>query len=78
MRGNLALGAAAVMMVMRFSAGLIQLRVVEHARAVKLGRKPEVTEQQKREAIKRRNQGEESLADITRSYNVSHSTISRL
>jgi hypothetical protein len=31
-----------------------------------------------REAIKRRDRGEESLADIGRSYNVSGATISRL
>jgi hypothetical protein len=33
---------------------------------------------QRREAIKRRDQGEESLADIGRSYSVSAATISRL
>ena len=76
MADNLALDAV-VMMVTRREAGLIHLRTVEHARAVKLGRKPEVTEHQKREAIKRRNQGE-TLADIARSYNVSPATISRL
>ncbi len=31
-----------------------------------------------REAIKRRDHGDETLEDIGRSYNVSHSTISRL
>jgi len=36
-----------------------------------------LTDHQKREAIKRRNQGE-TLADIARSYNVSPATISRL
>ncbi|MBV8096437.1 MAG: helix-turn-helix domain-containing protein, partial [Acetobacteraceae bacterium] len=35
------------------------------------------TPHQQREAIKRRDAGE-TLADIARSYNVSHSTISRL
>jgi DNA invertase Pin-like site-specific DNA recombinase len=44
------------------------------ARGVKLGRKPKLTDHQKREAIKRRNQGE-TLADIARSYNVSSAAI---
>jgi hypothetical protein len=39
-------------------------------------RKP--TPHQRREAIARRDTGDESLTDIARSYNVSHSTISRL
>jgi DNA invertase Pin-like site-specific DNA recombinase len=48
------------------------------ARGVKLGRKPKLTPRQQREAIKRRDRGEETLREIARSYNVSHSTISRL
>ena len=48
------------------------------ARGVKLGRKPKLTERQKREAIRRRDQNGETLREIARSYNVSHSTISRL
>jgi hypothetical protein len=36
-----------------------------------------MTEHQRHEAIKRRNAGE-PMRDIARSYNVSHSTISRL
>jgi hypothetical protein len=44
------------------------------ANGVKLGRKPKLTGHQRREAIKRRDAGR----DIARSYNVSHSTISRL
>jgi hypothetical protein len=32
----------------------------------------------RREAIARRDTGDETLTDIARSYNVSHSTISRL
>jgi DNA invertase Pin-like site-specific DNA recombinase len=47
-------------------------------RGVKLGRKPKLTERQKREAIRRRDQNGETLREIARSYNVSHSTISRL
>jgi hypothetical protein len=48
------------------------------ANAVKMGRKPKMTEHQKREAIRRRDGGEESLAEIGRSYNVSGWTILRL
>jgi DNA invertase Pin-like site-specific DNA recombinase len=48
------------------------------AKGVKLGRKPKLTEHQKREAIKRRDGGDETLAEIGRSYNVSGWTISRL
>lgn len=48
------------------------------ARGVKLGRKPKLTPHQMREAIKRREAGEETHADIGRSYNVSATTITRL
>jgi DNA invertase Pin-like site-specific DNA recombinase len=48
------------------------------ARGVKLGRKPKLTEHQKREAILRRDNNGEPVREIARSYNVSHSTISRL
>lgn len=48
------------------------------ARGVKLGPKPKLTPHQQREAIKRRERGDETLREIARSYNVSHSTISRL
>jgi DNA invertase Pin-like site-specific DNA recombinase len=47
------------------------------AKGIKFGRKPKLTEYQVAEAIKRRDAGE-ALADIGRSFNVSHSTISRL
>jgi DNA invertase Pin-like site-specific DNA recombinase len=47
------------------------------ARGVKMGRKPKLTPHQQREAIKRRDHGE-AVREIARSYNVSHSTISRL
>jgi len=43
-----------------------------------MGRPPKLTLHQQREATKRRERGEESLADIGRSYNVSGATISRL
>jgi DNA invertase Pin-like site-specific DNA recombinase len=65
-----------------FERELIRARTSEgRARAVangvKLGRKPKLTLHQKREAIKRRDAGD-ATRDIARSYNVSHSTISRL
>jgi hypothetical protein len=43
-----------------------------------MGRKPKLTAHQMREAIRRRDDGDETREDIGRSYNVSHSTISRL
>ena len=66
-----------------FERDLIRVRTGEgRARAVargqKMGRPPKLTPHQKREAIKRRDSGDESLADIGRSYNVSAATISRL
>jgi DNA invertase Pin-like site-specific DNA recombinase len=66
-----------------FERDLIRARTSEgreraKARGVKLGRKPKLTEHQKREAIRRRDHGDETTREIARSYNVSHSTISRL
>ena len=66
-----------------FERDLIRTRTGEgrkraKARGVKLGRKPKLTEHQKREAIRRRDRDGEPVREITRSYNVSHSTISRL
>ena len=46
-------------------------------RGVKFGRKPKLTLHQIKEALARKQRGE-AMADIGRSYNVSHSTISRL
>src|SRR3984893_8866654 len=65
-----------------FERDLIRARTGEgRARAVargqRMGRPFKLTDLQKHEAIKRRNQGE-TLADIARSYNVSPATISRL
>lgn len=65
-----------------FERELIRARTGEgreraKARGVKLGRKPKLTRHQKDEAIARRQAGE-ALTEIARSYNVSHSTISRL
>jgi DNA invertase Pin-like site-specific DNA recombinase len=66
-----------------FERDLIRTRTGEgreraKARGVKLGRKPKLTEHQKREAIRRRDEDGETVREIARSYNVSHSTISRL
>ena len=60
-----------------FERDLIRARTSE-ARGVKMGRPPKLTPHQQQEAIKRRDHGEETLADIGRSYNVSAATISRL
>jgi DNA invertase Pin-like site-specific DNA recombinase len=65
-----------------FERELIRARTGEDrerakARGVRLGRKPKLTLHQVREALARRDAGE-SLTEIGRSYNVSHSTISRL
>jgi DNA invertase Pin-like site-specific DNA recombinase len=46
-------------------------------RGVRFGRKPKLTQFQVTEALRRKAEGE-ALADIGRSYGVSHSTISRL
>ena len=66
-----------------FERDLIRARTGEGraravARGVRLGPKPKLTAHQQREAIKRRDRGEETLREIASSYNVSHSTISRL
>ncbi len=66
-----------------FERELIRFRTGEgraraKARGVKLGRRFKLTPHQRDEAIRRRDAGEESMTEIARSYNVSHSTISRL
>jgi DNA invertase Pin-like site-specific DNA recombinase len=53
-------------------------RALAVARGQRMGRPLKLTPHQKREAIKRRDTGNETLADIGRSYNVSAATISRL
>ncbi len=47
------------------------------SRGVKFGRKPKLTQHQKSEALRRIEAGE-PMRDIARTFNVSHSTISRL
>jgi DNA invertase Pin-like site-specific DNA recombinase len=65
-----------------FERELIRARTGEGRRravanGVKMGRKPKLTPHQVKEALRRREAGE-PMRDIARSYNVSHSTISRL
>ena len=65
-----------------FERDLIRARTGEGraravARGVKMGRKPKMTPHQRKEALKRRDAGE-PMRDIAKSFNVSHSTISRL
>jgi DNA invertase Pin-like site-specific DNA recombinase len=66
----------------KFERSMILARTAEgrkraQARGVRFGRKPKLTPHQIREALARRQAGE-ALVEIGRSYNVSHSTISRL
>ena len=68
--------------IAEFERELIRARTSEgraraKARGVRLGRRPKLTPHQKREALSRRANGE-PLTEIARSYNVSHTTISRL
>jgi DNA invertase Pin-like site-specific DNA recombinase len=65
-----------------FERHLILARTTEgrkraQVRGVRFGRKPKLTVHQRQEALVRRANGE-ALVDIARTYNVSHSTISRL
>lgn len=65
-----------------FERELIRARTDEgrkraQARGIKFGRKAKLTKHQRQEALARRAAGE-ALVEIGRSYNVSHSTISRL
>jgi DNA invertase Pin-like site-specific DNA recombinase len=66
-----------------FERDLIRARTGEgreraKARGVKLGPKFKLTPHQCKEALARKDSGKESQTEIARSYNVSHSTISRL
>jgi DNA invertase Pin-like site-specific DNA recombinase len=66
-----------------FERELIRARTSEGraravARGVKMGPKSKLTPHQMKEAMQRRERGDETLREITRSYDVSHSTISRL
>jgi DNA invertase Pin-like site-specific DNA recombinase len=72
------LGVAAKLERRRIRERTARGRADAKAKGVKFGRKPKLTEHQKREAIKRRDVDEETLRSIGRSYNVSAATISRL
>jgi DNA invertase Pin-like site-specific DNA recombinase len=63
-----------------FERDLIRARTTEgreraKANGVKMGGPPKLTPHQKKEAIKRRDHGEETLAEIGRSFNVSGGTM---
>jgi DNA invertase Pin-like site-specific DNA recombinase len=65
-----------------FERELIRARTGEgrdraKVRGVRMGRKPKLTPHQAKEALRRREAGE-PMREIGKSYNVSHSTISRL
>jgi DNA invertase Pin-like site-specific DNA recombinase len=65
-----------------FERELIRARTGEgraraKARGVRMGRPPKLTPHQVKDALRRRDAGE-PMRDIARTYNVSHSTISRL
>jgi DNA invertase Pin-like site-specific DNA recombinase len=66
-----------------FERELIRARTSEgraraKARGQSLGRPFKLTPHQQKEAVRRRDKGEETLTEIGRSYNVSAATISRL
>lgn len=66
-----------------FERELIRARTGEgraraKARGQHMGRPPKLTLHQRAEAVRRRDKGEETLAEIGRSYNVSPQTIGRL
>ncbi len=69
--------------MVEYECELIKARMGEGSRRAKaqgksLGRPFKLTAHQRAEAIQRRERGEESFAEIGRSYNVSAATISRL
>jgi DNA invertase Pin-like site-specific DNA recombinase len=72
------LGVAAKLEHRRIKDRTARGRADAKAKGVKFGRKPKLTPHQLREAIRRRDRGEESLTEIGRTYNVSAATISRL
>jgi DNA invertase Pin-like site-specific DNA recombinase len=72
------LGVAAKLERRRIKERTARGRADAKANGVKFWRKPKLTQHQKREAIKRRDQEGETLRSIGRSYNVSAATISRL
>ncbi len=66
-----------------FERELIRARTSEGKKRAKdrgqhMGRPPKLTQHQRAEAVTRRDKGEETLAEIGRTYNVSPQTIGRL
>ena len=72
------LGVAAKLKRRRIKERTQRGRADAKAKGVRFGRKPKLTEHQRKEAIKRRDKEGETLRSIARSYNVSAATISRL
>ena len=72
------LGVAAKLERRRIKERTARGRAAAKAKGVKFGRKPKLTDHQKREAIRRRDEDGETLRSIGRSYNVSAQTIGRL
>jgi DNA invertase Pin-like site-specific DNA recombinase len=72
------LGVAAKLERRRITERTTRGRADAKAKGVRFGRKPKLTQHQKKEAIKRRDKDGETLRSIARSYNVSAATISRL
>ncbi|MGO9047527.1 MAG: recombinase family protein [Xanthobacteraceae bacterium] len=72
------LGVAAKLERRRIKERTQRGRADAKAKGVQFGRKPKLTEHQRKEAIKRRDKEGETLRSIARSYNVSAATISRL
>src|SRR5271170_4091183 len=72
------LGVAAKLERRRILERTARGRADAKAKGVRFGRKPKLTQHQKKEAIKRRDKDGETLRSIARSYNVSAATISRL
>jgi DNA invertase Pin-like site-specific DNA recombinase len=66
-----------------FERELIRVRTSEgrrqaRERGIRMGRPPKLTPYQRREALARIAQGEETMAEIARSFNVARTTIARL
>src|SRR5271157_3322210 len=72
------LGVAAKLERRRIKERTERGRTDAKAKGVKFGRKPKLTQHQRREAIRRRDRDRETLRSIARSYDVSAATISRL
>ena len=72
------LGVAAKLERRRIKERTARGRADAKAKGVKFGRKPKLTDHQKREAIRRRDEDGETVRSIGRSYNVSAQTIGRL